>query len=240
VVFDCATSSSELIESALYGHVKGAFTGADVEQLGAVAQARGGTLLLDGVSELPPNEQPKLLRLIGSREYRPVGASATVAADVRILASTQEDLDLAVTRGTFRRDLYFRLAVANLEMPPLRARIEDIPALVASFTRGLTGHALELSPETVASFQFREWSGNVRELKNAVERALTLGAAELAPTELPPSASLADLMLKVEHDYLVALLERHPDNMSAAARDAKIARSQLYRLLAKHGLSTPE
>jgi DNA-binding NtrC family response regulator len=238
VAFDCAANGEGLSESALFGHVRGAFTGAVEAREGAVAQAEGGTLFFDGVSELPLDTQPKLLRLLGGREYQPVGSNERRVADVRIIASTQRDPQLDVVRGALRQDLYFRLAVAVVELPPLRARLEDVALLAAAFAREVTGNEVPFARQTLSSLTCRDWPGNVRELKNTVQRALALGTLGQAPLEEAGSpTSMAALMHSFERDYLEVLVKRHPENVSAAAREAGVSRSQLYRLLERHGLS---
>ena len=238
-VFDCGAVAPTLIETALFGQVKGAYTGADRDRPGAVAAAEGGTLLLDEVGELPPDLQPKLLRLLEEREYRPVGSAQPRRADIRVIAATNRRLMAEVTAGRFRRDLYYRLAVAELEVPPLRNRPEDIPLLAVHFAKEIAGFEVAFEPATVAAFQCSSWPGNVRELRNAVERVLTLGS-------LPePSVALADAsfisardeaLRRFEHDYLVSLLAKHKGEVVAAAKSAKLARSHFYRLLTRNGL----
>ncbi len=245
VTFDCASVQVNLVESALFGHVRGAFTGAEADQAGAVAEAQGGTLFLDEVGELPAALQPKLLRLLEAREYQPVGSSKTKAADIRVIAATHRDLMADASAGRFRLDLFYRLAVAEVEVPPLRMRLEDIPLLAAHFARTLSGMDVPLEPPTIAAFQCAEWKGNVRELRNAVERTLALGTPAERPFEEPPQPKsfieARDKALdRFERDYLVALLKQHKGNASAAARAAKLARSHFYRLLSRHGLVTKE
>ncbi len=243
VTFDCASVQPNLVESALFGHVRGAFTGATADAKGAVEEAQGGTLFLDEVGELPPALQPKLLRLLEAREYQPVGASKVKSADIRVLAATHRNLMQEASAGRFRLDLFYRLAVAEVEVPPLRSRLEDIPILAAHFARQLTGMALELEGPTVAAFQCAHWPGNVRELRNAVERTVALGNLDTTPEDEPAqSPSFIEArdkaLLRFERDYLVALLKEHKGNASAAARSAKLARSHFYRLLTRHGLVT--
>jgi DNA-binding NtrC family response regulator len=246
-VFECAAANANLIESELFGHVRGAFTGADRARVGAVEAAAGGTLVLDEVGALPLELQPKLLRLLESHEFRRVGDGTVLPASVRVLATTQRDLAADSRSGAFRSDLYFRVAVSEVEVPPLRLRLEDIPLLASHFARLLTGSEVPLSPATLAALQCDSWPGNVRELRNAVERALTLGTSlrsQEHPDETPRGASFMELRDKTLHeferDYLTTLLERHHGNVSAAARDAKLSRSQFYRLLARHDIAAKE
>jgi DNA-binding NtrC family response regulator len=241
VVFDCASVNPNLIESQLFGHMRGAFTGAHQDQPGAVQAARGGTLFLDEIGELPLGLQPKLLRVLEAREYQPLGAAAPLAADCRLIAATHVDLEAEVKAGRFREDLYFRLAVAVVQAPPLRARAEDIPLLATRFAREISGVEVTLAPSTLAALQCHAWPGNVRELKNAVRRVLTLGELGAGMPEAPPMPSsykeARDRVLEeFERDYLRALLERNKGNVSAAARESKVSRRQFYRLLERHGL----
>jgi DNA-binding NtrC family response regulator len=241
VVFDCAAVQSNLMESALFGHRKGAFTGADKDRAGALEVAAHGTLFLDEVGELPIELQPKLLRVLESREFQRLGDSVVRRADVRVVAATHRNLTEDISARRFRLDLFHRLAVTDIELPALRSRPEDIPLLARHFARQQAGIEVALTPETVAAFQCARWPGNVRELRNAVERALTLGdaGAEAAPED-PAAASFIAArdaaMARFEKDYLIALLEQHGGNVSAAAKAARLARSHLYRLLQRHDL----
>jgi DNA-binding NtrC family response regulator len=239
-VFDCGGVSPTLIEAELFGHVRGAFSGAVADRLGALEAAGAGTLFIDEIGELPLDLQPKLLRAIESREFRRVGEVETRICRARVVAATHRDLETRVTEGTFRLDLYHRLAVAVLEVPPLRDRPEDIAPLVRRFASELTGVDLTLSPQMLAAFQCERWPGNVRELKNAVQRTLALGRwrDDLPPDREPIglSASKEQVIDRFEREYLQALLAQAGDNLSELARRAQISRSQLYRLLEKHGL----
>ena len=178
VVFDCGAVPSELIESELFGHVKGAFTSAVADRKGAFANAQGGTLFLDEIGELDIDLQPKLLRVLESREVRPVGSGNVLKTDVRVVAATNRNLKDEVRTGGFREDLYYRLAVIRVRIPPLRAHREDIPPLVSHFIETLAkehGAApIKLSYETMVKLQNHPWKGNVRELRNFIERTLIL------------------------------------------------------------------
>jgi len=241
-VVDCGALSKQLVESELFGHAKGAFTGADKARAGALEAAGQGTLFLDEIAELPLDLQPKLLRVLDGSSFRRVGENLDRTARCLVHAATHKDLEEEVKQGRFRQDLYYRLAVATVRVPPLRERPEDIPALVEHFAKARGG--VTLSPATVAAFQCDAWPGNVRELRNAVERALALGDAD-AP-EPPKGAApgfkeARDKLLEdFERDYLRTLLERNGDNMSEAARVAGISRAQFYRLLERYGLSSPK
>jgi transcriptional regulator with GAF, ATPase, and Fis domain len=183
---DCGAIPENLIESELFGHVRGAFTGAIGNRKGAFEEAHGGTLFLDEIGEMPLSMQPKLLRALESRSIRRVGETRAVPVDVRVIAATNRDLARAVNEGTFREDLYYRLAVVPIVLPPLRARRDDIPMLAQRFFTRLRGaqkaassrssaDAEELPPELLAQLRERQWPGNVRELRNHVERLVTLG-----------------------------------------------------------------
>jgi DNA-binding NtrC family response regulator len=247
VVFDCSSVSPHLLESELFGHVKGAFPGADEDRVGVVEAANGGTLFLDEIGELPLAQQPKLLRLLETQEYRRVGDGGEVRrSSFRLLSATHRDLEAEVRAKRFREDLYFRLAVTSVTLPPLRERPEDIPLLASHFARQLTGMDITLEPATLAALQCDPWRGNVRELRNAVQRVVALGSAETAPAEQPSATPMAfneardKLLEQFERDYLTTLLARHKRNISAAARESKLSRSQFYRLLERHKLARAE
>jgi two-component system response regulator GlrR len=253
VIIDCGALPENLLEAELFGHTRGAFTGAVEARAGAVESADGGTVFLDEVGELPLTMQPKLLRVLESRTVRRIGETGHRSVDVRFLSATNRDLRTMVNTRAFREDLYFRLAVLPVTIPPLRERPADILALVQHF---LPPEALSaVSPQMVRELMARPWLGNVRELRNFVERALALGAREAlalsgtaspaAGTELrlPPallSGSYRDMREQVldaaERDYLRALLERHDRKVSEAAEAAGLNRTSLYRLITKHGL----
>ncbi len=241
VVFDCAGVNPNLIESELFGHVRGAFSGAVSDRAGALETAENGTLFIDEVGELPIDLQPKLLRALESREFRRVGATATQRCEARIVAATHRDLEARVAQGFFRLDLFYRLAVMVLNIPPLRARLEDIPHLVRKFVRELVGFDVPLSPVTMAELQSAPWPGNVRELRNAVQRVVALGSVSTSASQADPEAvgfaeRREQAIALFEREFLVALMAETQGNASLAARKAGIARSQLYRLLAKHKL----
>jgi len=253
VVVDCGSLPASLIASILFGHEKGAFTGADQRRAGAFERANGGTVLLDEIGELPLEVQPALLGVLERREFTRVGGSQSIAVDVRVLAATHRDLRAEVNAGRFRADLYYRLAVAKILIPPLRERPEDIEALVAHFVQRLTGVA-ELGPLAPALDQLRAhtWTGNVRELRNVVEAALVMGELDLGAgdgtgrTAQPLAASPAQVqsyrdaraaaLARFEADYLRTLIDRAGGNASEAARIARMDRPYLLTLLRKHGL----
>jgi DNA-binding NtrC family response regulator len=256
VVVDCGSMPATLIASELFGHERGAFTGADRRRKGAFERADGGTVFLDEIGELPLAVQPALLGVLERRRFRRVGGDEDVAVDVRVVAATHRDLRQSVNDGSFRADLFYRLAVARVQVIPLRERVEDIPALVAHFVRELTGrtdHDL-LRPEVLAALARHRWSGNVRELRNVVESALAMGDLRIEPTKSEPatpspstppafsgelssyrdarSVALADF----EKQYLTALVAKCGSNASEAARIAHMDRNYLVSLLRKHGL----
>jgi transcriptional regulator with GAF, ATPase, and Fis domain len=185
VVLDCGSIPENLIESELFGHERGAFTGATSAHAGVFERAHRGVVFLDEIGELPLNMQPKLLRVLERKEVRRIGGSKTFQVDIRVIAATNRDLGVEVNRGRFREDLYYRLAVARVHVPPLRERREDIPALIRHFL-DITPNArgTELAEHTVALMQKHDWPGNVRELRNVIERAVLLAETPAADTAL--------------------------------------------------------
>ena len=251
VVFDCTSVPANLIESELFGHERGAFTGATKQRSGLFVQADGGTLLIDEIGDFPLDLQPKLLRAIDRGEVRPVGKNANVRADVRIIAATRRDLDNEVATRRFRDDLFHRLAVGRVELPPLRRRKGDVQALALHFAaqHGAAGKTLPV--DLMMAWQDYAWPGNVRELRNAVRRYLVLGepAPKAAPTapngdivesviarNLPLSEARDQVVHAFERRYIQALLHAHDSNVTHAARAAGIARRHLQYLKARAGL----
>jgi transcriptional regulator with PAS, ATPase and Fis domain len=259
VAIDCGSIAENLIESELFGHVRGAFSGAVGERQGLFEEAHGGTLFLDEVGELPLSLQPKLLRVLETREVRRVGSNVARKVDVRIVAATNRPLARAVNEGTFREDLFYRLAVVEVHLPPLRARREDVPVLAQHFHDRITGTRTPLPHALVQSLTERGWPGNVRELRNFVERIVSLGwtpatanAASSAPSSDAPTKTAGDVEAMVRTDlplkeardawnetfervYLRALLARTGGNVRRAAERAGVNRRWLQRLLAQHG-----
>jgi DNA-binding NtrC family response regulator len=253
VVVDCGSLPATLIASILFGHEKGAFTGADQRRAGAFERAQGGTVLLDEIGELPLEVQPALLGVLERRAFTRVGGAQPIAVDVRILAATHRDLRAEVNAGRFRADLYYRLAVARIVIPPLRERPEDIEPLARHFVQKLTG-ADDLGPlgPALAALRAHPWTGNVRELRNVVEAALVMGELDLggarpAPPPIPASTlaggaiapyrdARAAALHRFEAEYLRALIEATAGNASEAARLARMDRPYLLTLLRKHGL----
>jgi DNA-binding NtrC family response regulator len=253
VAVDCGAIPADLIENELFGHERGAFTTAVTAQRGVIEEASGGSLFLDEIDALPGVLQVKLLRLLQEKEYRPLGSSRPRRADVRILAATNVDLEEAVRAGRFRRDLYYRLNVLALSLPPLRERPDDIPLLARHFLQAHAEEygraALGFSEGALTRLVSHAWPGNARELENVVQRALLqsdspmIQAQDLALPEavLPPLADSfrarkARVIDQFEREYLTALLAAHAGNVSAAAKTAKKDRRALWELLRKHHL----
>jgi two-component system response regulator GlrR len=249
VVVDCASISRSLIEAELFGHERGAYTGATHARPGAILHADGGTLLLDEIGELDLELQPRLLRLIERREVRPLGGATARRLDVRIIAATNRDLLREAASGRFRSDLYYRLAVTRVRMPPLAERKEDIPLLCRQLAEELLerGPREALDEEQLERLAGRPWPGNVRELKNELERLATMGADSPDPAALSASflsgqarASFhegkARAVATFERQYLIEVLAEHGGNITAAAHASHVDRVHFLRLLDKHGL----
>ena len=257
VSINCGALPENLLESELFGHVKGSFTGAVKDKEGLLVAARGGTFFLDEVAEMSPSLQVKLLRALQEREVIPVGATAPVPIDVRVIAATNRDLEVEMRRGTFRSDLYYRLNVIALHLPPLRERIDDLPLLADHFLQRLSsernrkGGPLRLSPEALAAMQRYDWPGNVRELENALERAAVISKSEvIGPESLPsrivdaPAAPLvADrppanpTLEAIERAYIMWVLQAEGGNKARAAEVLGIDPSTLYRKLNRYGVN---
>jgi DNA-binding NtrC family response regulator len=263
VVIDCASLAKELVESELFGHTKGSFTGATIDRAGAFEFANGGTVFLDEIGDLAPELQPKLLRVLEKREVRRVGSNQMTPVDVRFLCATNHELQNEVNAGRFREDLYYRLSVVHIEMPPLRKRKEDIPIMVRKFLREFGG---DKAAENVKDFdpairrlEQHDWPGNVRELRNLVELACCSGqhSVELstffhlgrnttdsrtAEQPAPPSFSAEEpfkvakgrLINGFEQQYIQTVLARHNGNISHASAEAGIERAYLQRLIKKY------
>jgi DNA-binding NtrC family response regulator len=264
VVFDCASVPATLMESELLGHERGAFTGAQSRRVGRFEEAHGGTLFLDEIGELPLDLQPKLLRALERREIRRVGGTSVIPVDVRVVAATNRDLVREVNRGAFREDLYYRLAVVRVRVPPLRERKEDIPLLVEHFVReSLDGNEAEahqvvagISDANWEGLVAHSWPGNVRELRNFIERTLAVSGGVSGPEstaaprtgsaqpagEVAASVDLSrpyieareELLGRFEKAYLEAMLAREGGNISRAARAAGLDRMHFKRLLQRH------
>jgi transcriptional regulator with GAF, ATPase, and Fis domain len=240
VAVDCGALAPSLVESELFGHARGSFTGAVVERRGAFEEADGGTLFFDEIGELPLSLQPKLLRAIESREVRRLGVTTGRRVDVRVIAATNRPLAQAVNAGDFREDLYYRLAVVELDIPPLRARREDVALLARHFYRRFSGSD-EIPPEIVSAVLGRSWPGNVRELRNFIERGVSLGTRAALDDIAPPGGGAPiDLSVPFKiarrawtRDYVRAAMERAGGNVTRAAEIAGVSRRFLQRLIAR-------
>jgi len=250
VAVNCGAIPENLLESELFGHVKGAFTGAVANHPGLFQAANGGTLFLDEIGDMPVALQVKLLRVLQERMVRPVGASHAVPIDVRILSATHRDLDLAIIDGSFRKDLYYRLNVVSLSLPTLAERREDIPLLAAHFLARLAlkyGRKVNgFAPDAMKALTTASWPGNVRQLHNVVEQVTALATTALVPLALVQRAlrvpsmevlSYTEARQRFERDYLVGLLKITDGNVADAARLADRNRTEFYRLMQKHGLT---
>jgi DNA-binding NtrC family response regulator len=253
VSINCGALPENLLESELFGHVKGSFTGAVRDKEGLFVAARGGTFFLDEVGEMTPATQVKLLRVLQEREVVPVGSTESIPVDVRIVAATNRDLEEEIRRGVFRSDLYYRLNVITLHLPPLRDRAEDVPLLADYFLTRFAGkrgrEAPTLSPETLGVIQAYDWPGNARELENALERAAVLSNGVIRPEALPDRITAARVQPLVsqrppanppleiiERAYIHWVLDSEGGNKSRAAEVLGIDPSTLYRKLVRYGI----
>ncbi len=255
LVVDCGAMPAALLEAELFGHEKGAFTGATSRRLGVFEEANGGTVLLDEIGELPLELQPKLLRVLEDRQIRRLGQNQWTKVDVRILAATHRDLRGDVNSGRFRSDLYFRLAVLRVALPALRQHTEDIAAVADGLLTRLgataKSHPRLFAPAFFKSLETHAWPGNVRELRNHLERCMLFeepvpftdgDSSAPAAAMTVTSGAFTDARQKAidafERSYLTALLERHGGKVSVAAVEAEVDRVYLYRLMRKHGIKT--
>ena len=258
VEVNCAAIPSELIESELFGHVKGSFTGAFADRTGKFEQADGGTLFLDEIGDMSPAAQAKVLRVLQEGAVTPIGSSRTVTVDVRVVTATNKRIDEEIASGRFREDLLYRLNVVPIEVPPLRSRREDIPLLVEHFVRRLaTAQGVSpraLAPGALARLERHSWPGNVRELRNTVERLLILAAGDtvqeadvvrlLGPVgggddlgdTLLASGTFEEFKQNAERAFLVAKLRECDWNVSETARRLAMPRSNLYKKIERYGL----
>ncbi|MBS0341460.1 MAG: sigma 54-interacting transcriptional regulator [Proteobacteria bacterium] len=250
VAVNCGAIPEALLESELFGHMKGAFTDAVANHKGLFQQADGGTLLLDEIGDMPPALQVKLLRVLQERAVRPLGGSQSIQVDVRIISATHRDLDAAMEAGQFREDLYYRLNVVTLHLPSLAARREDIPLLANHFLQRLAGKYNKrlsgFAPEALKALATAPWPGNVRQLYNVVEQVCALSTSPLVPLALVQRAlrvptvevqTYAQAKQRFEREYLVGLLKLTDGNVADAARLADRNRTEFYRLLQKHELT---
>ena len=269
VVQDCSSIPKDLIESTLFGHERGAFTGATERHRGSFEQADGGTIFLDELGELDLALQPKLLRVLENREIKRVGGDRTIPVNVRVVAATNRDLADMVRRGTFREDLYYRLSVVSIDLPPLRERPEDVPLLVEHFLADMSsrrwpgeGRRMTISSEAMKRLQSFAWPGNIRELKNTVERAasladgMELGVRDLLPSSqktpplplpggnaeqfvedgLPFKEAKQRVLDAFEAAYLKALLDKNAGNVTRSANAAGLTRYHLRELAKRYGI----
>jgi transcriptional regulator with GAF, ATPase, and Fis domain len=249
VPINCAAIPEGLLESELFGHERGAFTGAVTQKKGRLELANGGVAFLDEIGELAPALQVKLLRVLQEREFERLGGTRSIPVDVRLIAASNRDLEDAVKSGTFRRDLFFRLNVVTLVMPPLRERREDIPMLAQYFVTKLTAKCKlrpkQISPEAMASLSHYDWPGNVRELENAMERALVLGSSDvILPEDLPETVLEKELpsggvmaakyhasVQELKKNLILKALEQARGNYTEAARLLGVHPNYLHRLI---------
>jgi two-component system response regulator GlrR len=249
IAINCGAIPADLLESELFGHVRGAFTGASKDHPGLFQAAKGGTLFLDEIGDMPLSLQVKLLRVIEERKVRPVGSTQSIPTDVRLISATHRDLPSLIADKLFREDLYYRLNVILMHIPPLRERREDIPVLAETFlqdlatkqkpsVRGFAASALEL----LTAF---DWPGNIRQLYNAVEKMLVLAPGAIISAahvrwclgeQEAELLSLAEAKNNFERDYLIETLKKTHGNVSKAARAAKRNRTDFYKLMARHNL----
>jgi transcriptional regulator with PAS, ATPase and Fis domain len=243
IAINCATLPETLLESELFGFERGAFTGAQQTKPGLIELARNGVLLLDEVAEMPSSAQAKLLRVLEEREFRRLGGTRSIPIDVRILAATNRDLDDAVARREFRADLYYRLNVFEIRIPPLRERRDDIPLLAAGFLREFGGATAELTTNAMDALCCHDWPGNVRELRNVLARAVIvcdgrfIAAEDLCLRVRAHSAPIAGTNLRaLERQAIERALREAHGNKVKAAEQLGISRMQLYGRLRKFGL----
>jgi transcriptional regulator with GAF, ATPase, and Fis domain len=253
VVVDCAALPAALLEAELFGHEKGAFTGAERTRRGAFERAEGGSVFLDEVGELPLVAQATLLGVLERKSFRRVGGDVEIKTSARVLAATNRDLRQEVNRGAFRADLYYRLAVGRIGVPPLRDRPEEIPTLARHFARELTGTDSAIDDAVIEALSRSSWPGNVRELRGAVERVIAFGPAEAGVEQPPPGSqpkvdaaaiegieryrdAKAAAIAAFDREYLTKLLEETNHNVSEAARRARMDRPYLIALAKRYGL----
>jgi two-component system nitrogen regulation response regulator NtrX len=262
IAVNCAAISRELVESELFGHEKGAFTGADARRVGRFEAAEGGTIFLDEIGDMPLETQAKVLRVLQERTLERVGGTTPIPIDVRVVAATHRDLEKEVEEGTFREDLYYRLAVVPLELPPLRDRAEDIPALVERFltlqAQRLSRAKKGVSPEALTRLTEHPWPGNVRELRNVVEQAQVMASGEVIEANdlflhrkkaskvrawddaLPYNEAKRQATEHFERTYLLEALRRHEGNISRTAEAIGLARQSLQQKIKELDLRSEE
>ena len=239
VALNCGGLPAEIIESELFGHEKGAFTGAARQRIGKLEHAHGGTVFLDEIESMPLDLQVKLLRVIETRSIERLGSNASIPLDVRFLAATKEDLEAAGNSGRFRKDLFYRLNVVTLEIPPLRARKEDIPLLFHHLTREARARYRREIPDAsttyIATLMARDWPGNVRELRNVADR-FVLGLEALDPLEAEVGRSLSERVAAYEKAVIAEELARNEGSLKATYEGLGLSRKALYEKIRRHGL----
>ena len=258
VPINCGAIPDNLLESELFGYERGAFTGADRPRQGLLEAANGGTFFLDEIGDLPALLQAKLLRVLQERKLRRVGGNVEVEINVRIVAATARDLDQMVQAGKFREDLFYRINVVRIDLPPLRERGDDLGLLAESFaerfSREMDRPVPAFSPAAWSLLRRHHWPGNVRELQNVIRRAITLTDQDLiSPDDLPVSLLAAvdqsdtgqqrgfielrnEYVARFEREYFISLLKRHHGHVQAAATEAGLPRGTIYRLMKRHGI----
>ena len=250
VAINCNTIPENLLESELFGHEKGAFTGAHAQRKGHVETAAGGTLFLDEIGELPASVQVKLLRFLQEKKFQRVGGRSEIQSDARVVTATNVNLQEAVTRGTFREDLYFRLAVVVVKLPPLRERGEDVALVAKDFLNRYGAQhgrrSVSFTPDALRALNRHRWTGNVRELQNRVQRAVILAEGKrvtASDLELAdgldgvPAPTLREARENVERDLVLDALRRHSGRITSAAAELGISRPTLYELMEKLGIA---
>jgi two-component system response regulator AtoC len=249
---NCSAIPEDLLESEFFGHVRGAFSGAVSDALGLFRGAHDGTIFLDEIVELSPALQVKLLRVLQEMQVRPVGSTKAHPVDVRVIAATNRDIEKAIADGRFRQDLYYRLNVVRISLPPLRARRDDVPALVNHFLRRFNRRFRRdvrgIAPDALAALSAYDFPGNVRELENLVERAFAMGAREqitlgdlpslAKPPVVAPGAATGAIpqLADVEKELILRALAYYTDDKEAAARALGISRRTIYRRLKEYGM----
>jgi two-component system response regulator GlrR len=250
IAINCGALPEQLLESELFGHVKGAFTGAISEHPGLFRAANGGTLFLDEIGDMPLPLQVKLLRALQERRIRPIGSTVSEPVDVRIISATNRELEQDMQEGVFREDLFYRLNVVNFHLPPLTERVEDIPLLANHFLRATgafqMGNITSFAPAAMEAMISTPWPGNVRQLENVVQRTAALSTTPVIPESLVREAltvedrylpSLSQARQQFEHDYLVKVLRLTSGSVAEAALLAQRNRTDFYKLLKRHNIS---
>jgi two-component system nitrogen regulation response regulator NtrX len=258
VEVNCAAIPEELIESELFGHIKGSFTGASEDKVGKFQKADGGTLFLDEIGDMSLRTQSKVLRVLEEQRFEPVGSNQTMTVDARVIAATNKNLELEITRGAFRQDLFYRLNVIPFFVPPLRERQQDIPTLaryfLAEFSSAYGKKTRELSDTAMDILIRYPWPGNVRELRNLVERlVIVCPQARIEPHHLPPElfrgaaesprhpySTLHEARSAYEREFILRKLQEHRWNMTQTASALGLERSHLYRKMKSLGIAAPD